>query len=73
VNQFIVAAVAEEVAVIETAREFLERRAGNAKPRTCSGPCARRGRRGGVARRPRDRSIRRARRPVSSPVKQTVR
>lgn len=31
-NQFIAAAVAEKVGVIETAREFLERRAGNAKP-----------------------------------------
>ena len=32
-NQFIAAAVAEKVGVIETAREFLERRAGDAKPR----------------------------------------
>src|ERR671919_484781 len=32
-NQFIVAAVAEKVGVMETAREFLERRAGNAKPK----------------------------------------
>ena len=32
-NQFIVAAVAEKVGLMETAREFLERRAGNAKPK----------------------------------------
>ena len=32
-NQFIAAAVAEKVGVIETAREFLERRAGDAKPK----------------------------------------
>ena len=32
-NQFIAAAVAEKVGVMETAREFLERRAGDAKPR----------------------------------------
>ena len=32
-NQFIAAAVAEKVGVIETAREFLERRAGKAKPK----------------------------------------
>ena len=32
-NQFIAAAVAEKVGVIETAREFLERRAGRAKPK----------------------------------------
>ena len=32
-NQFIVAAVAEKVGVMEGAREFLERRAGNAKPK----------------------------------------
>jgi hypothetical protein len=32
-NQFIAAAVAEKVGVIETAREFLERRAGHAKPK----------------------------------------
>ena len=31
-NQFIAAAVAEKVGVIETAREFLEQRAGRAKP-----------------------------------------
>jgi hypothetical protein len=31
-NQFIAAAVAEKVGVIETAREFLERRAGDASP-----------------------------------------
>ena len=31
-NQFIAAAVAEKVGVIETAREFLEKRAGEAKP-----------------------------------------
>ena len=30
-NQFIAAAVAEKVCVIETAREFLERRAGDAR------------------------------------------
>jgi hypothetical protein len=30
-NQFIAAAVAEKVGVMETAREFLERRAGDAK------------------------------------------
>ena len=32
-NQFISAAVAEKVGVLETAEAFLERRAGNAKPR----------------------------------------
>ena len=32
-NQFIVAAVAEKVGVMETARTFLERRAGDAKPK----------------------------------------
>jgi len=32
-NQFIAAAVAEKVGVIETAREFLERRGGDAKPK----------------------------------------
>ena len=32
-NQFIAAAVAEKVGVMETAREFLERRAGKATPR----------------------------------------
>jgi hypothetical protein len=32
-NQFIAAAVAEKVGVMETAREFLERRAGDAKPK----------------------------------------
>lgn len=32
-NQFIAAAVAEKVGVIETAREFLEGRAGEAKPK----------------------------------------
>jgi hypothetical protein len=32
-NQFIAAAVAEKVGVMETAREFLERRAGNASPK----------------------------------------
>ena len=32
-NQFIAAAVAEKVGVIETAREFLERRAGDARPK----------------------------------------
>jgi hypothetical protein len=32
-NQFIAAAVAEKVGVIETAREFLRRRAGDAKPK----------------------------------------
>jgi len=32
-NQFIAAAVAEKVGVIDTAREFLERRAGKAKPK----------------------------------------
>jgi hypothetical protein len=32
-NQFIAAAVAEKVGVIETAREFLERRAGKATPK----------------------------------------
>lgn len=32
-NQFIAAAVAEKVGVIETVREFLERRAGDAKPK----------------------------------------
>jgi hypothetical protein len=31
-NQFIAAAVAEKVGVIDTAKEFLERRAGKAKP-----------------------------------------
>jgi hypothetical protein len=31
-NQFIAAAVAEKVGVMETVREFLERRAGDAKP-----------------------------------------
>jgi len=34
-NQFIAAAVAEQVGVIQTPREFSERRAGSAKPRTC--------------------------------------
>jgi hypothetical protein len=33
-NQFVAAAVAEKVGVIETAREFLEWRAGSAKPKT---------------------------------------
>jgi hypothetical protein len=33
VNQFIVAALAEEVDVMETTREFLDRRAGDAKPK----------------------------------------
>jgi hypothetical protein len=32
-NQFIASAVAEKVGVIETAREFLEQRAGHAKPK----------------------------------------
>jgi hypothetical protein len=32
-NQFIAAAVAEKVGVMETAREFLERRAGKATPK----------------------------------------
>ena len=32
-NQFIAVAVAEKVGVLETAAEFLERRAGNARPR----------------------------------------
>jgi len=32
-NQFIAAAVAEKVGVIETARQLLERRAGKAKPK----------------------------------------
>jgi hypothetical protein len=32
-NQFIAVAVAEKVGVMETAQEFLKRRAGNAKPR----------------------------------------
>lgn len=32
-TQFIAAAVAEKVGVMETAREFLERRAGDAKPK----------------------------------------
>ena len=32
-NEFIAAAVAEKVGVMETAREFLERRAGDAKPK----------------------------------------
>ena len=32
-NQFIAVAVAEKVGVMETAREFLSRRAGRAKPR----------------------------------------
>ena len=32
-NQFIAAAVAEKVGVMETAREFLERRAGDPKPK----------------------------------------
>ena len=32
-NEFIVAAVVEDVGVMETAREFLERRAGNKKAR----------------------------------------
>jgi len=32
-NQFIAVAVAEKVGVIETAQEFLKRRAGNARPR----------------------------------------
>ena len=32
-NQFIAVAVAEKVGVMETAREFLERRAGKAKPK----------------------------------------
>jgi hypothetical protein len=32
-NQFIAAAVAEKVGVMETAREFLERRAGKARPK----------------------------------------
>jgi hypothetical protein len=32
-NQFIAVAVAEKVGVIETAREFLQRRAGHARPR----------------------------------------
>jgi hypothetical protein len=32
-NQFIATAVAEKVGVMETAREFLERRAGDAKPK----------------------------------------
>ena len=32
-NQFIAVAVAEKVGVMETAREFLSRRAGSAKPR----------------------------------------
>jgi hypothetical protein len=32
-NQFIAVAVAEKVGVIETARDFLERRAGDAKPK----------------------------------------
>jgi hypothetical protein len=32
-NQFIAAAVAEKVGIMETAREFLERRAGDAKPK----------------------------------------
>src|SRR5918996_309790 len=32
-NQFIAAAVAEKVGVMDTAREFLERRAGDAKPK----------------------------------------
>jgi hypothetical protein len=32
-NQFIAAAVAEKVGVIETARDFLEARAGDARPK----------------------------------------
>src|ERR671918_704766 len=32
-NQFIASAVAEKVGVIETARQFLEQRAGDAKPK----------------------------------------
>ena len=32
-NQFIAAAVAEKVGIMETAREFLERRAGDARPK----------------------------------------
>jgi hypothetical protein len=40
-NQFIAAAVAEKVGVIETARELLERRAGKRAQTTCSGTCAR--------------------------------
>jgi hypothetical protein len=32
-NQFIAVAVAEKVGVMETAQEFLKRRAGSAKPR----------------------------------------
>jgi hypothetical protein len=32
-NQLVAAAVAEKVGVIETAREFLERRAGKARPK----------------------------------------
>ena len=41
-NQFIAAAVAEKVGVMETAREFLERRAGDAKPKDLLKYCARR-------------------------------
>ena len=41
-NQFIAAAVAEKVGVMETAREFLERRAGEAKPKDLLSTCARR-------------------------------
>jgi hypothetical protein len=41
-NQFIAAAVDEKVGVMETAREFLERRAGDAKPKDLLSTCARR-------------------------------
>jgi hypothetical protein len=52
VNQFIVAAVTENVGVMETAREFLERRGRQQQGEGCrsrmrphSGPCRRTGRR----------------------------
>jgi hypothetical protein len=41
-NQFIAAAVAEKVGVMETALEFLERRDGDAKPKALLKYCARR-------------------------------
>jgi hypothetical protein len=42
-NQFIAVAVAEKVGVLETAEEFLNRRAGKASLAICGSSCGRRG------------------------------
>jgi hypothetical protein len=57
VSQLIVATVAERVGVMETAREFLERRAGSAKPKDVLNYIAQGATRGSRARPERQRII----------------